>query len=464
MRQAQLHSPLPAATRPAAGVPGPATLLVMLSGTFMVVLDFFIVNVALPSLQHDLHASAGTLQFVVAAYGIAIAAGLVTGGRLGDIFGRRRMFMLGMLLFAIASLLCGVAPNGGLLVAARVLQGLAAAVMQPQVLAMLGLVYTGEQRPKAFAAYGLTLGLGAALGQLVGGVLIHLDLAGLGWRSCFLINLPVAAGAWLAAPRVIPSLAGTGRSRLDLAGMALVALACVAVVLPLVDGREQGWPAWSFAVLLAAPILFGLFASQQKRLAARGGDPLVAPSLLGHRRFVAGLAVSLVFYAGNASLYFVLALHLQQRLGLAPLASGLVFTVLALGFFITSMAAPRLARRFTGAPIARGALLLALGHALQFANIAFTPEAQVLPVMLPLLFVQGLGLGVVMAPLVNAILEGLPPQHAGVAAGVVAMVQQGANAVGVALIGLVFYSYGFAGSLLYLAATALLVALLWRAR
>lgn len=464
MSQAQLDSPLPSAAPPVARAPDLLTMLVMLSGTFMVVLDFFIVNVALPSLQHDLNAGAGTLQLVVAAYGIATAAGLVTGGRLGDLFGRRRMFMLGMLLFAIASLLCGIAPNGQMLVAARVLQGLAAAVMQPQVLAMLGLVYTGEQRARAFAAYGLTLGLGAALGQLVGGVLIHLDFAGLGWRSCFLINLPVAAAAWLAAPRVIPPLAGTGRSRLDLAGMVLVALACVAVVLPLVYGREQGWPAWSLAVLVAAPALFMLFASQQKRLAARGGNPLVAPSLLGHRRFVAGLAVSLVFYAGNASLYFVLALHLQQRLGLAPLASGLVFTALALGFFITSMAAPRLARRFAGAPIARGALLLALGHALQFANVAWTPEVHVVAVMLPLLFVQGLGLGVVMAPLVSAILEGLPPEHAGVAAGVVATVQQGANAVGVALIGLVFYSYGFAGSLLYLAATAVLVALLWRTR
>lgn len=464
MRQAQLDSPLSTAARPTAGAPGLLTMLVMLSGTFMVVLDFFIVNVALPSLQRELRASAGTLQFVVAAYGIAMAAGLVTGGRLGDIFGRRRMFTLGTLLFAIASLLCGIAPSGQLLVAARVLQGLAAAMMQPQVLAMLGLVYTGERRAKAFAAYGLTLGLGATLGQLVGGVLIHLDLAGLGWRSCFLINLPVAAGAWLATPRVIPPLAGTGRSRLDPAGIALVALACVAVVLPLVYGREQGWPAWSVAVLFAAPILFGLFAWQQRRLAARGGDPLVAPALLAHRRFVAGLAVSLVFYAGNASLYFVLALELQQHLGLAPLASGLVFTALALGFFITSIAAPTLARRFRGAPIARGALLLALGHALQFANIAWTPEAHLLAVMVPLLFVQGLGLGVVMAPLVNATLEGLPLQHAGVAAGVVATVQQAANAIGVALIGLLFYSYGFAGSLVYLAATALLVALLWRTR
>jgi predicted MFS family arabinose efflux permease len=271
----------------------------------------------------------------------------------------------------------------------------------------------------------------------------------------------VAAIALLAIPRVIPPLGGTGSSRLDPLGMLLVALACIAVVLPLVYGREQHWPLWSVATLVAAPVLFAIFAAQQKRLAARGGDPLVAPSLLAHRRFAAGLAVSMVFYVGNASMYFVLALYLQQHLGLAPLASGLVFTSLAAGFFIASMAAPRLARRFKGAPIARGALLLAAGHALQFANIAWIDQQHVLAVMLPLLFVEGIGLGVVMAPLVSAILEGLPPQHAGVAAGVVATVQQASNAIGVALIGLVFYSHGFAGALVYLAASALLVAAGW---
>lgn len=439
------------------------TILVMLSGTFMVVLDFFIVNVALPSLHQDLDASAATLQLVVAAYGIATAAGLITGGRLGDVFGRRRMFMLGMFLFALASLACGIAPTGEMLVGARVLQGFAGALMQPQVLAMLGLVYTGERRSKAFAAYGLALGLGAALGQLIGGVLIQLDLAGLGWRACFLINLPVAALALLAAPRAIPRLAGTGHSRLDPLGATLVALACVALVLPLVYGREQGWPAWSLATLVAAPALLALFAHQQSRLAKHGSEPLVAPSLFSSSRFVAGLLVSFVFYAGNASLYFVLALYLQERLALSPLASGLVFTALALGFFVTSMTAPRLAKRFHGAPIARGALLLAFGHALQFANVAWGAEQHVLVRMIPLLVVQGLGLGVVMAPLVSAILEGLPSQHAGVAAGVVATVQQASNAIGVALIGLVFYSRGFAGALLYLTASALLVAVLWKA-
>lgn len=467
--RSHLHANPPSTALPTQGPvlparPGRAALLLMLTGTFMVVLDFFIVNVALPALQADLRASAGTVQLVVASYGLANAAGLITGGRLGDLFGRRRMFMLGMLLFAVASLGCGIAPTGEVLVAARVLQGLAGALMQPQVLAMIGLAFTGEQRAKAFAAYGLTLGLGATLGQLIGGVLIHADIAGLGWRSCFLINLPVAAVALLLAPRFIPPLANTGTSKLDLVGTLLVAVASVAVVLPLVEGREQGWPLWSLAVLAGSLPLLLAFGGQQRWLARRGGAPLVAPELLGHAGFVSGLVTSLAFYAGNASLYFVLALYLQQHLRLAPLASGLVFTSLAVGFFLTSMAAPALARRFGGAPIARGALLLAIGHALQLANVLWTPAAHVLGCMLPLLFVQGLGLGMVMAPLVSAILAGLPAQHAGVASGVVAMVQQAGNALGVALIGLVFYTHGFAGALAYLTASALLVAASWAIR
>jgi EmrB/QacA subfamily drug resistance transporter len=459
-----LSSALPTEGPRVAPRPGTAALLLMLAGTFMVVLDFFIVNVALPSLQQDLHASAGALQLVVAGYGLANAAGLITGGRLGDIFGRRRIFMLGMALFALASLGCGIAPNSETLIAARVLQGAAGALMQPQVLAMIGLAFAGEQRTKAFAAYGLTLGMGAALGQLIGGLLIHADLFGLGWRNCFLINLPVAAIALLLAPRYIPPLANAGTSKLDIVGMLLAAATSIAVVLPLVEGREQGWPAWSFALLAASVPLLAVFLSQQRRLAAAGGAPLVAPGLLAHGGFVAGLGVSLAFYVGNASLYFVLALHLQQGLGLPALTSGLVFTAMAVGFFITSMAAPRLAKRFGGPPIARGAVVLAVGHALQFANVTFLPAQQAFWLMLPLLFVQGLGLGVVMAPLVSAILAGLPPQHAGVASGVLAMVQQAGNALGVALIGIVYYAHGLAGSLVYLAASALAVALLWSRR
>lgn len=249
------------------------------------------------------------------------------------------------------------------------LQGLTGALLQPQVLAMLGLAYPGEQRAKAFAAYGLTLGLGAALGQLIGGLLIHADLAGLGWRSCFLINVPIGLAALALAPRLIPPLNDKAGSHLDLSSMVLVAAGLVAVLLPLVEGRQQGWPLWSWLCLAASlPVLAG-FARHQKQLAARGGRPLIAPALLAQPAFVMGLIITLAFYVGNASFYFVLALYLQQGRALDALDSGLVFTALALGFFATSMAAPRLARALGAQSIALGALVLALGHAVQFAVV-----------------------------------------------------------------------------------------------
>lgn len=446
-------------------------LLVMLSGTLLVVVDFFIVNVALPSIRQELHADASTLQWVVAGYALATAAGLITGGRLGDLFGRPRMFMLGLLLFTLASLGCGMAPTASLLLAARVAQGAAGALLQPQVLAMLSIAYTGPARAKAFAAYGLTLGLGATAGQLLGGALIAVDWGGLGWRTCFLINLPVGIAALAAAPKALAHLAGSRRSsRLDLSGAFLVAIAAVGIVWPLVEGRAAGWPAWTIATLVAALLLLPLVRWQQAARERRGLDALLPVALLTNRGFTAGLATVLAFYAGNAALYFVLALYLQEGLQLTPLRAGGVFTALALGFFITSMAAPRLAARFGGAPIARGALLLAAAHLLQMANIRLWPSHFLLP-GLPLLALQGAALGIVMAPLSSAVLARVPAQHAGAASGVLATLQQVGNALGVALVGVVFFrgratgavdATAFAHSLVYLAATAVLTAWLYR--
>jgi EmrB/QacA subfamily drug resistance transporter len=439
------------------------------------VLDFFIVNVAIPSIQRDLHASAGALQLVVIGYGLANASMLITGGRLGDMHGRRRLFTIGVALFTLASAACGLAPTAGTLVAARIAQGIAGALLQPQVLAMLGLLYTGPQRARAFAAYGLALGLAAASGQVIGGLLIHASWAGLGWRSCFLINLPIGIAALLLTPRVLPAMkpSGAAHSRPDIAGMALIALTLVAAVLPLVQGREHGWPLWSLLLLAASVPLAAAFWAWQRRLAARDGQPLVTPSLLTHRRFVLGLGVTLLFFCGNASLYFVLALYLQQGLGLQPLESGLVFTTLAVGFFATSMAAPWFARRLGQHAIFTGALVLAAGHAGVWLLLPAI-SAQTVTWMLPALLIQGCGLGMVMAPLASTVLAGLPAQHAGVASGVMATVQQVGNAVGVALIGLIHYGtlatqsdpasghQAFRLSIVYLFVLALAVAALYR--
>ncbi|HVA90202.1 MAG TPA: MFS transporter [Chloroflexota bacterium] len=247
-------------------------LPIILAGAFMITLDFFIVNVAIPSMQRDLHGGAASVQFVVAGYGLAYAAPLLIGGRLGDLYGRRRMFALGVGLFTLASGACGLAPTMAVLTATRVLQGLAA-LLGPQVLAILGVTFTGESRARAFTAYGLTLGLAAVFGQLLGGLLIEANLAGLGWRSCFLINLPIGAAALALTPRLVPESRAPGRPRLDILGMILVTLALLATVLPLIEGREQGWPTWTWLCLITAMPLFLAFAAYQRRLGARGGAP-----------------------------------------------------------------------------------------------------------------------------------------------------------------------------------------------
>lgn len=447
------------------------TLAVILSGAFIVVLDFFIVMVALPSIEADLAATTSQLQLVVSAYGVANAAGLITGGRLGDRFGRRRMFILGLFLFVLTSLACAAAPSALLLILARVAQGLAGALLQPQVLAMLGVLYTGSARNSAFAAYAITMGAAGVLGQLIGGALLQADLGGLGWRVCFLINLPIGLAGLALCRRAVPSRPRDGGSRIDLLGMLLVALALTAVVAPLVEGRQQGWPLWSLVCLVSAAPLTLLLWTQQKRLARRGGQPVLTPSLMQQSSYASALLVVLLFYAGTASFHFVLAIYLQQGLGLPPLAAGALFAVVGVGFFATSVLAGRLAALFGQRVLLAGALLLACAHGMQ-TLLLLSPLGGRVELMLPFLLLQGAGLGMVMGPLASAALAGVPALHAGVASGLLGTAQQVGNSVGVALVGLLFYgtlsrgsdapasATAFAMSLAYLAALALLLAVL----
>ena len=455
-----------------AGVRHWLALPIILAGTFMVTLDFFIVNVAIPLIQRELHTSVASIQFVVAGYGLAYAAGLITAGRLGDRYGRRQVFALGLALFTLASVGCGLAPTATALVVARVAQGIAAALLSPQVLAMLGLLYTGADRARAFTMYGLTLGLAAIGGQLIGGLLIQADVAGLGWRACFLINVPIGAAALLLTPGLLPAARAEGRGRLDLAGAALVTLGMVALVLPLIEGRELGWPLWTWLCLAATAPLLLAFGGYQRRLAARGRAPLIDPALFGDRAFTVGLLTVLVFYAGVASFFLALALYLQQGLGLHALTSGVVFTAAGIGFVTTSMLGRWLTRRLGRQALAAGALGMAVGLVLLRVTVARVGVLGPSALLAPALLVDGAGMGLVMAPLIAAVLAGLAPRHAGAAAGVLTAAQQAGNAVGVALIGLIFYGVlghpgrpdaypqAFGASLLYLIVLALAVAAL----
>jgi MFS family permease len=222
-----------------------AALPVLLAGAFMVVLDFFIVNVALPSMAADLGASESSLEWVVAGYGLAFAAFLITAGRLGDDVGRRRAYAVGLAVFTVASAACGLAPSPTTLVLARVAQGVAGAVVMPQVLSIVGVTYRGDDYVRALSLYGVALGLAAVGGQVIGGALVQTDVAGLGWRGCFLINVPIGLAALALTPRLVPESRAPRRSPLDLAGAAALGIGLVAILLPLIEGRQQGWPAWT---------------------------------------------------------------------------------------------------------------------------------------------------------------------------------------------------------------------------
>lgn len=441
-----------------------APLLVILCGTFMVTLDFFIVNVAIPSLQQGLRANSGEIQLVVAGYGLALATGLITAGRLGDLFGRRRMFALGLALFTLASAACGMAPNPGLLVLFRMLQGAAASILSPQVLAIVGLVYTGEDRGRAFTVYGMALGIAAVCGQLIGGLLIQANVAGLGWRVCFLINLPIGLVALALTPRLLPESRANGSRRLDLVGAALVTLTLVALVAPLIVGRELGWPAWSWSCLMASAPLLALFIFYQRRLSRGGRAPLLDLALFRERAFTVGLLTTLVFFAGMASFFLVLALYLQDGRSLSALAAGAIFSALGLGYLISSLGAARFVRWLGRRALTIGAVVMALGLALMLMTVAAAGSHGAILLLTPALLVDGLGMGLVLAPLFSITLAGLPAQHAGAASGVLATMQQVANALGVAIIGIIYYgalahgsaaspyAHAFGASLIYLIA------------
>jgi EmrB/QacA subfamily drug resistance transporter len=414
-------------------------LPVVLAGTFMVVLDFFIVNVALPSMQTDLHASGGAIEWVVAGYALTSAVFLIAAARTGDAIGRRRTFSFGLGLFTLASAACGVAATPEMLVLGRLVQGVGAALLMPNVLAIIGVTYAGPRLARALGAYGLVMGVAAASGQLIGGSLVQANLAGLGWRSCFLINVPIGLAALALAPRLVPESRAQRSSRLDLPGTALLTAAVTAVVLPLVEGRQHGWPAWTWISLGAAPLILMTFVAHQRRLAARGGDPLLPPALFASRAFSAGLVTQLAFWSGQASFFLVLALYLQQGRGLSALDSGLVFTILAVSYVIASAQAPKLVARHGRRLIAVGALVLASGHGLLLAAVAHIGVGGSIAELVPGLLAIGAGMGLLIVPLATTIMSCAEPANAGAASGAMTTMQNVGAALGVAITGVIFF-------------------------
>ena len=415
------------------------TLVILLLAAFMNLLDVSIVNIAIPSIQRNLNASYADVQWALAGYTLAYALVLITGGRLGDTFGRKRLFMIGVTGFTIMSALCGAAQSPGMLIASRVVQGAMGAIMVPQVLAVIQVIFPPAERIKALAGFGVTAGLGTVSGPLLGGLLIQHNLLGLDWRPIFLINVPVGIIAIAASAVLVRESRAPQPPRLDPVGVGLISAALLLLLYPLVEGRQLGWPAWTFVSMgLAVPVLAG-FAWYERIKSRRDGSPLVPLSLFRERGFSAGMAIAIAFFLGIASFGLVLTLFLQLGLGFTPLHAGLTFLPFSLGVLVSSGAAARLAPRFGRGVTMAGALIIAAGMVSLIAIVHHYGVAVTTWELTPGLVAAGLGLGAVIAPLADIVLDRVPRQHAGSASGVFNTGLQLGNSIGIAVIGVIFF-------------------------
>lgn len=420
-------------------------LATVVAAQFMFGVDAFIINVALPTIAAELKASAAQIEAVIAIYLIGYATLVVTGGRLGDIYGTKPTFIAGVFGFTLTSLWCGLAQSGPELIVARLAQGATAALMVPQVLATIHVLFSDEARGRAFAIYGIVLGLAGAAGFLLGGLLVSMNLAGFGWRAVFFVNGPcglliVAAAFWL-----VPSAPRRAGTKLDIPGAMILFLGLLGVIGPLLFGRDVHWAPWVWLVMAAGVAVIAGFLRFERRLAARGGMPLIDLALLDDRVFMRGLGAVFFFFFANLSFYLVMTLFMQATLRFTPLQSGAAMAPLALTFVVASRHSAVRARHRGTLVLIEGCAVAILGLAvigLTVATVA-TPSAGVM--MLPLA-VFGYGQGLVMAPLSSAVLSTVSKASAGSGSGLYGTTTQIANAAGVAVIGAVFFALHGAGS------------------
>jgi EmrB/QacA subfamily drug resistance transporter len=414
-------------------------LATVVAAQFMFGVDAFIVNVAIPTIATELHASAAQIEAVIAIYLIAYATLVVTGGRLGDIYGARKVFISGVAGFTVTSLWCGFAQSGPELIAARLAQGATAALMVPQVLATLHLLFADAARARAFGIYGIVLGLAGAAGFLLGGILVTSDLAGLGWRAVFFVNVPFGAVIIAAAWKIMPRFQRRARTRLDIPGAIVLFLGLLCLIGPLLFGHDLNWSPLTWLAMAAGVGIVAAFLRLERAVARRGGMPLIDLALLSDKPFMRGLLAVFFFFFANLSFYLVMTMFMQKGLHIPPLQAGLVFLPLALTFVIASRHSGMRARH-------RGTLVLIEGCAVQIGGLAAlvltiewsnTPSAVVLALVLTIF---GYGQGLVMAPLSSAVLSTVKPVSAGAASGIYGTTAQIANAAGVAAIGAVYFA------------------------
>ncbi|MFD0385670.1 MFS transporter [Streptomyces stramineus] len=445
-----------------------AALAVVLIASFMDAVDVTVVHMAIPHIQEDLGASSAQVQWITGGYALAFALGLITGGRLGDLFGRKRVFLLGVVGFTVTSLVCGVAGNAEILLAGRVAQGAMAALMVPQVLSIIHVTFPERERGKVFGIYGAVMSLGTIAGPLVSALLVQGDLFGLGWRPIFLVNLPLGVAGLIAGRMVISESKAERAARLDLVGVLLATAGLLALVFPLTQGRELGWPVWTYVSMAASVPLLALFVAWERRVLRRGGSPLVVLSLFARRSFAGGQGVQLMFGLASGVFFLAWTLYLQLGLGWSPLKAGLSGLPLSAAMMAgAGMSMQVLVPRFGRVVLQAGALLAAAGMLL-FACLTHRHGADITmwQAILPLV-PMGLGMGLIIAPLTDLILSEVPHEHAGSASGLTNTTVQLGQAVGVALSSVIFFArlghgdpatrsarmpHAFTGSLWYVAA------------
>ncbi|MEE1755815.1 MFS transporter [Streptomyces sp. SP18CS02] len=411
-----------------------------MTAAFMDLVDVTIVNIAIPSIEQDLSASFGAIQWITAGYALAFAAGLVTGGRLGDIYGRKRLFLIGMAGFTVASALCGFAADPEMLVASRLLQGGMAAMMVPQVLAIVHVTFPAHERGKVFGMFGAIVGLGAVSGPLLGALLTQWNLFGLEWRPIFLINLPVGIAGLILGRKFITESRAEKALRLDLVGVALVTLGLLMLIYPLTRGRELDWPLWGHLCMAGSPVVFAVFVAYEKYKTRKDGSPLVELSLFRVKSFAAGIAVQLTFGVVLGIFFLVWTLYMQVGLGWSALRAGLTGVPFSIAVSVAAgLSVQKLVPRFGRKVLQAGALTKAVGLLLYIWEVdrygtAITSWQMSLP-----LIVMGAGMGLIVAPLTDAVLSEVPREHAGSASGLINTTGQMGTALGLGLVSVVFF-------------------------
>jgi MFS family permease len=412
-------------------------LATVVAAQFMFGVDAFVVNVAIPTISIELHARPAEIESVIAIYLIAYATLVVTGGRLGDIFGTKTIFIAGVLGFTLTSLWCGLAQSGPELILARLAQGAAAALMVPQVLATLHLLFSDSARSRAFAVYGIVLGLAGAAGFALGAILVTLDIDGLGWRTVFFVNVPFGLAIIVAAARIMPQVPRRTGTRLDIPGAIVLFIGLLCLIGPLLFGHDLDWSPWVFATMAMGVVIMAAFPALERSVGQCGGMPLIDLSLLSDRPFLRGLCAVFFFFFANLSFYLVITLFMQTALQIPPLQAGLVFVPLALTFVVASRQSGVRARH-------RGPLVLVEGCVIQIAGLLALALTSVImptsPMLALVLMIFGYGQGLVMAPLSGVVLSTVKPSAAGSGAGLYGTVTQIGNAAGIAAIGAVFFA------------------------